>query len=53
MDNPTPTTAVKINRLLPYWAVFQADVRQTTRSGVAFLAASTPQGQCLRHWFGF
>lgn len=34
MDNPTPTTAVKINRILPYWAVFQADVRQTTRSWV-------------------
>src|SRR3989442_14980941 len=26
--------AVRINRLLPYWAVFQADVRQTLRSWV-------------------
>src|SRR5947207_15504297 len=34
MDTPTPTNVVKINRLLPYWAVFQADLRQTMRSWV-------------------
>jgi ABC-type transport system involved in multi-copper enzyme maturation permease subunit len=46
MDTSTPTKAVRINRLLPYWAVFQADVRQTLRSwvyrtwvGVSVLAA--------------
>ena len=46
METPTATKAVRINRWLPYWAVFQADVRQTLRSwvyrtwvGVAVLAA--------------
>src|SRR5438876_6023112 len=34
MDAPAPTNVVKINRLLPYWAVFQADVRQTMHSWV-------------------
>jgi hypothetical protein len=34
MDTPAPRTAAKINRLLPYWAVFQADVRQTVHSWV-------------------
>jgi ABC-2 type transport system permease protein len=35
MDTPAPVVkAVRINRLLPYWAVFQADVRQTLRSWV-------------------
>src|SRR5205823_12553578 len=36
MDAPTPapTKPVRINRWLPYWAVFQADVRQTLRSWV-------------------
>jgi ABC-2 type transport system permease protein len=34
MDAQAPTKKVKINRLLPYWAVFQADVRQTVRSWV-------------------
>ncbi len=29
---PAPTKALRINRWLPYWAVFQMDVRQTTRS---------------------
>jgi ABC-type transport system involved in multi-copper enzyme maturation permease subunit len=29
-----PTAPVKINRWLPYWAVLQADVRQTLRSWV-------------------
>src|SRR5205085_11376283 len=32
---PAPVVkAVRINRLLPYWAVVQADVRQTLRSWV-------------------
>jgi hypothetical protein len=31
---PTPTKPVRINRWLPYWAVFQADVHQTLRSWV-------------------
>ncbi len=30
----TPAKVVKINRWLPYWAVFQADVQQTLRSWV-------------------
>jgi hypothetical protein len=35
MDAPTtPARPVRINRWLPYWAVFQADVRQTLRSWV-------------------
>src|SRR5437764_4320028 len=36
MDAPTPVPAkpVRINRWLPYWAVFQADVQQTLRSWV-------------------
>lgn len=34
MDAPTPGKMPKINRLLPYWAVFQADIQQTLRSWV-------------------
>src|SRR5438552_8624796 len=34
MELPAATKPAKINRLLPYWAVFQADVRQTLRSWV-------------------
>ena len=34
MDSPTVAPPVKINRWLPYWAVFQADVRQTMQSWV-------------------
>src|SRR5437899_12979319 len=34
MDAATAAKPVKINRWLPYWAVFQADVRQTLRSWV-------------------
>jgi ABC-2 type transport system permease protein len=34
MDAPKPAKPVRINRWLPYWAVFQADVRQTLRSWV-------------------
>src|SRR4051794_7266032 len=34
MDAPTPPPQVKINRWLPYWAVLQADVKQTLHSWV-------------------
>lgn len=34
MDSPAPTKVTRINRWLPYWAVFQADLRQTMRSWV-------------------
>lgn len=34
MDAPTAPVPVRINRWLPYWAVFQADVRQTLTSWV-------------------
>ena len=34
MDAVTPTKPVPINRWLPYWAVFQADLHQTLRSWV-------------------
>jgi ABC-type transport system involved in multi-copper enzyme maturation permease subunit len=34
MDAATPAKPVRINRWLPYWAVFQADVRQTLNSWV-------------------
>jgi hypothetical protein len=34
MDAPTTTPTVRFNRLLPYWAVLQTDVRQTLRSWV-------------------
>ena len=34
MDLPGPIKPLKINRWLPYWAVFQMDVRQTLRSWV-------------------
>jgi ABC-2 type transport system permease protein len=34
MDAPAAVKPVKINRWLPYWAVFQADVQQTLRSWV-------------------
>lgn len=34
MDGVTAKRPVSINRWLPYWAVFQADMRQTTQSWV-------------------
>ncbi len=34
MDAPPPVKAVKINRWLPYWAVFQNDIGQTLGSWV-------------------
>ncbi len=34
MDAATPATTIRFNRLLPYWAVLQTDVRQTFRSWV-------------------
>ena len=32
MDAPPTVKAMKVNRFLPYWAVYQADLRQTLRS---------------------
>jgi ABC-type transport system involved in multi-copper enzyme maturation permease subunit len=32
VDLPAPTKVLKFNRLLPYWAVLQMDVKQTLRS---------------------
>ncbi len=34
MDTPTALPAVRFNRWLPYWAVFQVDLRQTLRNWV-------------------
>jgi ABC-type transport system involved in multi-copper enzyme maturation permease subunit len=34
MDAPVPIKAVRLNRFLPYWAVFQADLKQTLRSWI-------------------
>src|SRR5438552_2445477 len=34
MDAPATTRTVRINHWLPYWAVFQADLRQTLSSWV-------------------
>lgn len=34
MDSPAPIKVTKVNRWLPYWAVFQDDLRQTVRSWV-------------------
>lgn len=34
MDAPTAEVPVRINRWLPYWAVFQSDIRATLRSWV-------------------
>jgi hypothetical protein len=34
MEAPTATKAVRINRWLPYWAVLQADMKQTLRGWV-------------------
>ncbi|MCZ2341234.1 MAG: hypothetical protein LC104_05480 [Bacteroidales bacterium] len=34
MDSPTSSGNIRFNRLLPYWAVLQTDLRQTFRSWV-------------------
>lgn len=34
MDSPNSAVKIRFNRLLPYWAVLQTDLRQTTRSWV-------------------
>src|SRR5271156_607958 len=31
---PAPTKRIRVNRLLPYWAVFQADFRHTINSWI-------------------
>ena len=43
MDSPAPSSKLKINRWLPYWAVLQADVRQILQSWVyrAWVLVST------------
>jgi ABC-2 type transport system permease protein len=51
MDAPAPPKTLKINRLLPYWAVFQADIRQTLRSWIyrawVFLSLGSALGYLL------
>lgn len=34
MDAPTASATIRFNRILPYWAVLQTDLRQTLRSWV-------------------
>src|SRR5437588_839542 len=34
MDAPAPVRPVRMNRFLPYWAVFQADLKQTLKSWI-------------------
>ena len=34
MDAPPPVVTVRFNKFLPYWAVFQTDLRQTARSWI-------------------
>src|SRR5438270_4942945 len=34
MDAPAPPKTVRMNRFLPYWAVFQADLKQTLKSWI-------------------
>ena len=50
MDAALAPQVVKINRLLPYWAVFQADIRQTLRSWIyqawMFLTLAAAAGSC-------
>jgi ABC-type transport system involved in multi-copper enzyme maturation permease subunit len=53
MDAPAAAKRVRINRLLPYWAVFQADVHQTLRSWVyrtwVLVSVSAAVGYLLYH----
>jgi ABC-2 type transport system permease protein len=50
MDVPAAAKA-KINRFLPYWAVFQADIKQTLRSWIyrawVFLSLGSALGYLL------
>ena len=34
MDAPAPLKSVRTNRFLPYWAVLQADLKQTLHSWI-------------------
>jgi ABC-2 type transport system permease protein len=55
MDATAPTKPVKINRWLPYWAVFQNDVWQTVRSWayrVWVLTAMLAGLGCLLYYAG-
>src|SRR5262249_37263096 len=51
METPAPAKPVKIKRLLPYWAVFQADLKQTFRSWIyrvwVFLSLGAALGYLL------
>jgi ABC-type transport system involved in multi-copper enzyme maturation permease subunit len=51
MDAAAPAKPIKINRFLPYWAVFQADLKQTLRSWVyriwVFLSLGAALGYLL------
>lgn len=51
MSTQAAAGVVKINRLLPYWAVFQADVKQTMRSWIfqawMFLTMAAAAGYLL------
>jgi ABC-type transport system involved in multi-copper enzyme maturation permease subunit len=55
MDTSAPAKPTRVNRFLPYWAVFQADVRQTLRSWVyrvwVLLSVLAAVG-CLLYRFG-
>jgi ABC-type transport system involved in multi-copper enzyme maturation permease subunit len=55
MDTPAVPKVYRVNRFLPYWAVFQADVRQTLRSWVyrvwVLLSVLAAVG-CLLYRFG-
>ncbi len=55
MDATAPAKRIKINRWLPYWAVFQYDVRQTLRSWVYrvwVLASVLAAAGCLLFYAG-
>ncbi len=55
MDTTAPAKPLRVNRFLPYWAVFQADMRQTLRSWVyrvwVLLSLLAAVG-CLLYRFG-
>lgn len=55
METLTPIKSLKLNRFLPYWAVLQADVHQTSRSWIyriwVLLTVLAAVG-CLLYHFG-
>jgi ABC-type transport system involved in multi-copper enzyme maturation permease subunit len=54
MDAATPIPPLRYNRLLPYWAVFQMDMRQTARSWLfrvwILAAVLLGSGYLLHRW---